>query len=98
MTLYATWCYTCPKWKILCVFKKNKTFNKWAQDEGLDDSTLLKIVDEMEQGLYEANLGGSVYKKRVPIDGRGKRGGIRVIVAFKLSKITLFIYGFSKSR
>lgn len=77
---------------------KNKAFNKWAKKENLDDRLLLKMVQEMEQGLYEGNLGGGIYKKRMPIAGRGKRGGGRAIVAFKLSRITIFIYGFSKKQ
>lgn len=31
----------------------------------------------MAAGLIDADLGGSVYKKRVPMAGRGKRGGAR---------------------
>lgn len=77
---------------------KNKAFNKWAKEEKLDDSALLKAATEMEQGLFEANLGGSIYKKRVSINGRGKRSGARVIVAFKLNEIIIFIYGFSKKQ
>jgi hypothetical protein len=30
--------------------------------------------------------------------GRGKRGGARVILAFKLAEISVFIYGFSKNQ
>jgi hypothetical protein len=46
---------------------------------------------EMNQGLYDARLGGSVFKKRIPLDGRGKRGGARTILAFK-KMIGLFIF------
>lgn len=51
----------------------------------------------MENGLYEANLGGNVYKKRIPLAGRGKRGGARALVAFKLHKTAIFVYGFTKN-
>jgi len=36
---------------------KNKAFTKWANKEGLDDEALLSAVDEMEQGLIDADLG-----------------------------------------
>ena len=42
----------------------------------LDDrrETVLKAIDEMEQGLVGADLGGNVYKKRVPCRGEEKAG------------------------
>lgn len=43
-------------------------------------------------------MGGNVYKKRIPVGGRGKRGGARAIVAFKVHGSTIFIYGFSKNK
>jgi hypothetical protein len=52
----------------------------------------------MEQGLINANLGGNVYKKRVPIHSRGKSGGLRTIVAFKKEDKAFFIYGFAKNK
>jgi hypothetical protein len=35
----------------------------------------------MNDGLWDANLGGEVYKKRVALSGRGKRGGARRLVS-----------------
>lgn len=77
---------------------KNKTFHQWAIEQKVENSTLIKAVEEIENGLYEANLGGGVYKKRIPMGDSGKRGGARVIIAFKLNKITLFMYGFPKKQ
>lgn len=77
---------------------KNKAFNKWAKKQKIDDSALVTITKEMELGLYEANLGSSIYKKRLPMIGRGKRGGGRVVVAFKIRQRIFFIYGFSKNQ
>jgi len=54
---------------------KLKLFHKWANKEGLTDESLKKAVKEMEQGLIDADLGGHVYKKRIGIQGQGKRGG-----------------------
>lgn len=47
----------------------------------LTDSSLCAAVLEMAQGLIDADLGGGVFKKRVGLAGRGKRGGARTLVA-----------------
>ena len=52
---------------------KNKWFQKWAAKEGMSDEVLLVAVEEMEDGLIDAELGGHVVKKRVALPGRGKR-------------------------
>jgi hypothetical protein len=52
---------------------------------GLSDEVLRKAVDEMVNGLVDADLGGHVVKKRVALSGQGKRGGARTIVATKLA-------------
>lgn len=41
----------------------------------LGDSDLIAAVAEMNNGLWDVNLGGQVYKKRVALAGRGKSGG-----------------------
>ena len=76
---------------------KTKLFSKWAVKEGLSDKALLEAIDEMEQGLIDANLGGHVYKKRVAIQGRGKSGGVRTLLAYKVANKAFFIYGFAKN-
>lgn len=48
---------------------------RWKEKHGLSDQVLFKAVDEIEQGLIDADLGGSILKKRVALPGRGKRGG-----------------------
>ena len=47
----------------------------------LNDAMLCQAVSEMERGLLDADLGGGVLKKRIALPGRGKRGGIRTLVA-----------------
>ena len=76
---------------------KNKAFHRWAVELKMSDSALVKAVQEIEQGLYEANLGGTIYKKRVAINNRGKSGGVRTLIAFKLRDKAFFIYGFAKN-
>ncbi len=76
---------------------KNKVFHKWAAKEGLDDAALLAAVDEMERGLIDADLGGHVLKKRVALAGRGKSGGVRTLLAYKVGNKAFFVYGFAKN-
>lgn len=75
---------------------KNKPFSKWAKKSKITDAILVSAVNEMANGLYEANLGGHIYKKRLPLGHRGKSGGARTIIAFKVKDRAIFIYGFSK--
>ena len=77
---------------------KNIAFHKWAEKQGLSDEILNETIKEMNQGGYEANLGGNVYKKRISIGNKGKSGGVRTILAFKVHDKAFFIYGFAKSK
>ena len=70
---------------------------RWKEKNGLSDQALAKAVAEMEQGLIDADLGGCVLKKRVALPGRGKRGGVRVIVATQKVDRWVFLYGFEKN-
>ena len=56
---------------------KNKAFSKWAAKEGLQDHALSSAVNEMQNGLVDADLGGNVFKKRVALGSQGKSGGVR---------------------
>ena len=76
---------------------KLKWFKKWASKEGLSDSLLKLAIEEMKQGLVDADLGANVYKKRVPLLGQGKSGSLRTLIAFQVDNKAFFIYGFSKS-
>ena len=51
----------------------------------------------MAAGLVDGNLGGNIYKKRVPMLGRGKSGGARVLVATRLAGRWFFLFGFAKN-
>lgn len=51
----------------------------------------------MERGLIDADLGGHVMKKRLAVDGRGKRGGVRTLLAYKSGDKAFFVYGFAKN-
>ena len=74
-----------------------KNFDKWAKSEGLADQQLQASVSEMDEGLIDADLGGSIFKKRIGIHGKGKRSSLRTIIAFKVNDRAFFVYGFPKS-
>jgi hypothetical protein len=76
---------------------KLKDFAKWAQKEGISDDELAAVVSEMSQGLLGDRLGAHIYKKRIKVEGRGKRGGARAIVLYKDKDVTLFLYGYLKN-
>jgi len=64
---------------------------------GLTDEALVSAVEEIENGLIDADLGGNLFKKRVAVQGRGKRGGIRTLVATQLESHWFFLFGFQKN-
>lgn len=76
---------------------KTRQFNKWAGQEGLTDTALIAAVAEIENGLLDADLGGHVVKKRVALPGRGKSGGARTLLAYRLGDRAFFVYGFAKN-
>ena len=80
---------------MLRVFK-TKTFGRWSRKAGVGDELLCVAVDEMLRGLIDADLGGRVFKKRIPVPGRGKRGGARTIVGSNLQDRWFFLFGFQK--
>ena len=71
-------------------------FRKWAGQSGLTSDDLCRASGELERGMADA-LGGHVYKMRLAMAGRGKRGGARVIVAFRQGESVFFIYGYPKN-
>jgi len=75
---------------------KHRHFHQWAKSEKLTDEALKKAVTEMNRGLYEGDLGGGLYKKRVAQAGQGKRGSYRTLLAFKQDEKAFFVYGYAK--
>lgn len=75
---------------------KTKWFHRWAAREGLTDTALQAAVMEMANGLADA-LGGHVYKKRIGLPGRGKRGGVRTLIAFRRGDRAIYLYGYPKN-
>ena len=51
----------------------------------------------MAAGLYDADLGSGLVKKRIARSGQGKRGGFRTLIATNKGDGWFFIYGFPKN-
>jgi hypothetical protein len=89
-----------PVWDYCCLVRifKNPWFSRFASKEGIQDSELRETVNTvLEAGQADADLGGGVYKVRIARPGKGKAGGYRVIVFYKIKERTFFRYGFAKS-
>jgi hypothetical protein len=76
---------------------KTRHFDRWAKKLGLTDAALVNAVVEINNGLVDVNLGGSLVKKRVAVSGKGKSAGARTIVATNFGESCYFIHGFEKS-
>jgi len=76
---------------------KTRTFARWSRKAQVSDQALREAIVEMAAGLIDADLGGSVYKKRVPLPGRGKSGGARILVGTKHANRWFLLYGFGKN-
>jgi len=47
--------------------------------------------------LFDADLGGGLFKKRIARSGQGKSGGYRTLVATNKGNRWVFVYGFPKN-
>lgn len=76
---------------------KTRHFSRWMHKTDLSQEALCLAVSEMENGLIDAELGGGVVKKRIPLPGRGKRGGARTLLATNKGSLWFFVFGFEKN-
>ncbi|EWH08055.1 hypothetical protein DS2_19306 [Catenovulum agarivorans DS-2] len=76
---------------------KTKVFASLTKKEALADSDLINACKEMSNGLFDADLGGNVYKKRIASGNKGKSGGFRTIVGAVIGDKYFFLYAFAKS-
>lgn len=76
---------------------KNKEFARFARRAGLSDTDLCSAASQADRGIIDADLGGGVIKQRIARRGKGKSGGFRTIVLFKINDRAVFVYGFAKN-
>ena len=79
------------------VIYKTQWFDRWARKQGLSASGLCAAVREMTNGLYDADLGGGLFKKRIARPGQGKSGGFRTLVVTNKGDRWIFVFGFPKN-
>lgn len=76
---------------------KTRWFDRWARKQDLSTRALCEAVREIQAGLYEADLGGALLKKRIARPGQGKSGGFRTLVATNKGNKWFFVFGFPKN-
>lgn len=74
-----------------------KAFARFARKAGIADDTLAQAAADVADGLFDADLGGHVFKQRVARRGGGKSGGFRTIILFKAGGHSFFAHGFAKN-
>ena len=76
---------------------KIRWFARFARRERIDDKSLSEAIARAARGLIDADLGGGLIKQRVARQGRGRSGGYRMIVAYRVKERAVFLYGFAKN-
>jgi hypothetical protein len=75
---------------------KTKALSRFAKRESIGDESLVAAVETAKRGLIDADLGGGLIKQRVARSGQGKRGGFRMLIAFRSDR-AIFLFGFAKN-
>lgn len=76
---------------------KLKTFARFARGEDIPDESLAEAIERAGRELVDADLGGGLIKQRVARKGQGRRGGYRVMIAFRAADFAVFLFGFAKN-
>ncbi len=76
---------------------KTKWLARFARRERITDESLHEAIDRAERGIVDADLGGGLIKQRVAREGKGRSGGYRMLVAYRVKDRAVFLYGFAKS-
>lgn len=61
------------------------------------DNVLISAIREIQEGLFDADLGGGIIKKRIALPGRGKRGSTRTLLATNRGDRWFFVFGFERN-
>jgi hypothetical protein len=75
---------------------KTKWLARFARHEGITDQSLREAIERADRGLVDADLGGGLIKLRVARQGKGRSGGFRMMVAYRVKDLAVFFYGFAK--
>ncbi|WP_201766897.1 type II toxin-antitoxin system RelE/ParE family toxin [Chrysiogenes arsenatis] len=77
---------------------KTKVFAALSKKEPFSDDDLIGACEELQSGLFDADLGGNVYKKRISKGNRGKSSGYRTIIGAVVGERYFFLYVFAKNK
>ena len=69
----------------------------FARKERISDAKLCEVVKDIEAGKIDADYGGGVIKQRIARPNKGKSGGYRAVILYRLGDKAFFVYGFPKS-
>jgi hypothetical protein len=76
---------------------KTKVFDRLTKKAGPTSKQLCNAIEEIERGLFDADLGAGLIKKRIARAGGGKSGGFRTLIAFQQQERYIFLYVFGKN-
>jgi hypothetical protein len=76
---------------------KTRWFARFSRQEKIADAGLREAIARAERGLIDADLGGGLIKQRVARQGRGRSGGYRALIAYRLGRRALYIFGLAKN-
>ena len=74
-----------------------RAFARQNKKIGLTDAALCKAVSEIAAGLNNGNLGNGIFKKRIALDGRGKRGSVRTLIATRVGSYWFYLFAYKKN-
>ena len=71
-------------------------FERFARQQGIEDSDLCGAISRADEGSIDADLGGGVIKQRIARRNEGRSRGFRSIILFRRGDRAFFVYGFAK--
>jgi len=74
-----------------------RAFVRQNKKIGLTNAALCKAVSEIAAGLNNGNLGNGIFKKRIALDGRGKRGSVRTLIATRVGSYWFYLFAYKKN-
>jgi hypothetical protein len=74
-----------------------RAFVRQNKKIGLTNAALCKAVSEIAAGLNNGHLGNGIFKKRIALDGRGKRGSVRTLIATRVGSHWFYLFVYKKN-
>jgi hypothetical protein len=93
---YSSYTYSLWNYKEDCAHFQDQSSCRFTKREAISDESLVAAIETAGRGLIDADLGGGLIKQRVARPGQGKRGGFRMMIAFRPDR-AVFLFGFAKN-